>query len=71
MVIAWVAWIGILIGIVLAFWWLWRFAERIEVAEQEEIRWRDYIEYLSSINDQDGVWYWQQEYDARFLGGRK
>lgn len=69
MVIAWSAWIGALAAIVLLFWWLWRFAERIEQAEYEEEQWREYINYLWQ-SDPAQAQYWQYEYERKFLGAK-
>lgn len=69
MTIAWSAWVIILISIVFAFWWLWRFAERIEREEMEEEQWRAYIAELWQYDPNQAL-YWQTEFERRFIGGR-
>jgi uncharacterized membrane protein (DUF106 family) len=66
MVIVWAAWIGALIAIIITFAWLWHFAGKIESDEREEQQWREYIQYLWGV-DQNQAWQWQQAYEQRFL----
>ena len=43
--------------IILIFWWLWRFSEKIEREEREEHQWNDYLSMLWQ-NDPQAAMYW-------------
>jgi hypothetical protein len=38
-----VFWLGLIIGVTLIFWWMWRFAGKIENDIEQERQWDEYI----------------------------
>ena len=74
--VSWILWIGILVGVTLLYFWLWRFAKKIEEEELVEAQIRQYDEdmnaYLAWLwqNDPTSAYYYQQQYDQE-RGSRK
>jgi hypothetical protein len=54
MLIAWAAWIGVIGGICLLFWWVWKMTNNIERAEQEEEFERGMREAQAQMLEQQG-----------------
>jgi hypothetical protein len=62
----WALWLTILTIIALIFWWLWRFADRIEQEEAMENQWKQYIASVAQI-DPYAAMAWQQYYEQTIL----
>lgn len=64
--IAWAFWFGCMGVVVLIFWALWRYADRIERLEEEEQQWLQYIEQLWYVDPYQAQYY-QQLFENRFI----
>lgn len=64
--IAWSFWITILIAIIGIFIWLWRYASKIEEAEQEELAWREWIEQMK-YSDPYNAWQYDRMFEEKFM----
>ena len=53
-------------GVALIFWWLWRYAEKIERLEQEEQQWLEYLNYLWTYEPANAGYY-QELFESKFL----
>jgi len=63
---AWAFWIGVIVGISLLFWWLWKFADRIEREEAEEQQWIAWLQQLWQYSPYEAQ-YWQSVFEEKFM----
>lgn len=59
---SWALILAVIIGI---FFWLWRFAAKIEALEQEEQQWRNYIEQLRQTDPYEAM-RWELLFNEKF-----
>jgi hypothetical protein len=58
-------WVGLLVVVVIIFWRLWKLAINIERDEDEERRWKEYLDYIKMYYPAYADQY-QDQFDQRF-----